>query len=207
MNKRISRNDQADRLRITREAARILAEEGVRDFLLAKRKAAERLGFDARGRRLPTNVEIEDALAEHQRLFHGATHDARLRDLREAASRAMRLLADFRPRLVGGVLSGLAGEYAPVQLHLFADTAEQVAIHLLERRIQYELDERRLKRPGGDGSDYPLYCFMLEDVVIEAIVLPLKALRQAPASPVDGKPMKRAGLEEVEELLVVSGER
>ncbi|HET7588524.1 MAG TPA: hypothetical protein VFL45_10650 [Gammaproteobacteria bacterium] len=201
MNKYVSRNDQADRLRIAQEAARILAEEGVRDFLLAKRKATERLGMDARSRNLPTNREIEDALAEHHRLFHADTHERRLRELREAARRAMRLLAPFNPRLVGGVLSGLAAEHAPVQLHLFADAAEQVAIHLMDRQIQYELDERRLKQPRGEGQNYPLYCFMLADVVIEATVFPYNAIRQAPASPVDGKPMKRAALEEVEALL------
>ncbi|HET7570166.1 MAG TPA: hypothetical protein VFK96_06235 [Gammaproteobacteria bacterium] len=201
MNHWVSRSDQADRLRIAQEAARILAEEGVRDFLLAKRKATERLGMDPRSRNLPTNREIEDALAEHHRLFHADSHEQRLRELREAARRAMQLLAPFEPRLVGGVLSGLAAEHAPVQLHLFADTAEQVAIHLMERRIQYELEERRLKQPRGEGQHYPQYCFMLGDVVIEATVFPYNAMRQAPASPVDGKPMRRARIEEVEDLL------
>ncbi|HET6725319.1 MAG TPA: hypothetical protein VFH85_04875 [Gammaproteobacteria bacterium] len=202
MNRYVSRSDQADRLRIAREAARILAEEGVRDFLLAKRKATERLGLDARNRRLPTNREIEEALAEHHRLFNAAAHERRLRELREAASRAMRIFANFEPRLVGGVLSGLAAEHAPVQLHLFADAAEQVAIHLLDRGLKYELDERRLKQPrGGAGQSYPMYRFALRDVVIEATVFPHDAIRQAPASPVDGRPMRRAGLDEVEALL------
>ncbi|HET6655055.1 MAG TPA: hypothetical protein VFH57_02305, partial [Gammaproteobacteria bacterium] len=165
MNKWVSRNDQADRLRIAQEAARILAEEGVRDFLLAKRKATERLGLDARSRRLPTNREIEDALAEHHRLFNADTHEQHLRELREGACRAMRLLTPFSPRLVGGVLSGLAGEHAPVQLHLFADAPEQVAIHLMNRQIPYELDERRLKQPRGEGTKYPLYCFLLADAM------------------------------------------
>lgn len=195
------RSAQADRLQIAREAARILAEEGVRDFLLAKRKAAERLGFDPHSRHLPGNREVEEALAEHHRLFNAAGHSRRLQELRTAAHRAMLLLESFNPRLVGDVLSGLAAEHAPVQLHLFVDGPEQVAIHLLDRHIRYELDERRLKQPRGAAQNYPMYRFAFGDAVIEAIVLPYDAIRHAPASPVDGRPMRRAGLEEVEALL------
>lgn len=205
MTKFVSRSEQADRLRIATEAARILAEEGVRDFLVAKRKAAGRLGFDARSRHLPANREIETALAEHHRLFRADSQTRRLRELREAAQRAMRLLENFEPRLVGDVLSGLASEHAPVQLHVFTDVAEQVAIHLLDRRVRYELDERRLKQPRGAGQIYPVYRFMLADAVIEATVFPYDAIRQAPASPIDGRPMRRAGLDEVEALLEDGG--
>lgn len=201
MSKYVSRSEQADRLRIAREAARILAEDGVRDFLVAKRKAAGRLGFDTRSRRLPANREVETALAEHHRLFHTDSQSRRLRELREAARAAMRLFADFNPRLVGGVLSGLATEHAPVQLHLFTDAAKQVAIHLLEQRIRYEPDECRLKQPRGAARVYPVYRFAFADAVIEAIVFPYDAIRQAPASPVDGRPMQRAGLDEVEAFL------
>jgi len=195
------RSVEAERLQIAREAAKILAEEGVRDFLLAKRKAAERLGYDARSRRLPTNLEIETALAEHHRLFGAATHAERLRELRESAHRAMRLLERFNPRLVGGVLSGLAAEHAPVQLHLFVDGPEQVAIYLMDRGIRYSLDERRLRQPRGEARYYPAYSFEIGDVMIEATVFPHDAIRHAPASPIDGRPMRRAGLDEVQVLL------
>lgn len=205
MSRHASRGEQADRLGIAREAARILAEEGVRDYLLAKRKAAERLGFDARSRHLPNNREIEAALAEHHRLFHADAHARRLRELREAARRAMILFADFSPRLVGDVLSGLAAEHAPVQLHVFADAAEQVALHLLNRQLRYELDERRLKQPSGAVHMYPVYRLAIADATVEATVFPHDAIRQAPASPVDGRPMRRAGLGEVEALLEIEG--
>jgi len=58
---------RAENLRraLAQEAARIMSEHGIRDFLTAKRKAAERFGVTD-GSVLPKNREIEDALAaEH----------------------------------------------------------------------------------------------------------------------------------------------
>jgi hypothetical protein len=89
---------------LAQEAARIMEEHGVQDFLLAKRKAAERLG-NRDDSVLPRNSEIEAALAERQRLFGGETHGARLQLQRRAALTAMRALDSFGPRLVGPVLS------------------------------------------------------------------------------------------------------
>src|SRR5579863_4369757 len=100
MNRRVS--PQTDDLRrlLTQEAARIMSEEGVRDFLFAKRKAAERLGFDPRSLHLPTNLEVEEALAARQRLFQAESQPGHLRHLRQTAREALRLFARFNPRLV-----------------------------------------------------------------------------------------------------------
>ena len=99
---------RGDNLRreLAQEAARIMAEHGIRDYLIAKRKAAERLGVMDGGALLPKNSEIEAALAEYQRLFGGASHASALQAQRHAALAAMRYLSEFSPRLVGSVLSG-----------------------------------------------------------------------------------------------------
>src|SRR6516162_4394192 len=85
---------------LAQEAARIMAEHGIRDFLVAKRKAAERFGV-VDGAVLPKNTEIETALAEYQRLFGGASHLRTLHGQRRAALLAMQRLRAFEPRLVG----------------------------------------------------------------------------------------------------------
>jgi len=103
-----------------------MAEHGIRDFLIAKRKAAERMGVSDVAAVLPRNVEIEEALAEYQRLFGGESHVESLHSQRRAALNAMLYLREFEPRLVGAVLSGTATEHSDVQLHLFADRAESV---------------------------------------------------------------------------------
>jgi len=194
-----SRNPQIAE-EIARTAARLMAEEGVRDFATAKRKAADRLNV-APNRNLPSNVEIEQALVEYQRLFRADIQPRELDHLRHAALQAMRLLERFEPRLVGPVLAGTADVHYPVTLHLFTDTPEEVDWFLLERRIPFELDERQLKPRVGQTAQYPLYRFVAGDTTIELTVFPTDGLRQAPLSPVDGRPMERATLRSVEALL------
>jgi hypothetical protein len=113
----------------------------------------------------------------------------------------MRCLADFAPRLVGSVLSGTATAHCDVQLHLFADSAEAVLINLMDRSIPHEVTERRVKMSVERVLAYPAVRFTVDDQPIDATVFPADGIRQAPVSPVDGKPMRRANLGEVEALI------
>ena len=106
-----SRSNQQLRSRIASAAARLIAEDGARDYSLAKRKAARQLGM-GNLRVLPDNDEIEEALRVHQSLYQGDEQPERLRYLREEALKAMQLLAGFRPYLRGSVLKGTAGRYS-----------------------------------------------------------------------------------------------
>jgi len=186
---------------LAQEAARLMAEHGIRDFLVAKRKAAERLGVIDGVALLPKNSEIESALAEYQRLFRGASHLEALEAQRRAALAAMRYLREFAPRLVGPVLSGTATEYTEVQLHLFAERVESVTLKLLDGGIPHELTEKRLKLNAELVRPFPGVRFEVDDQPIEATVFPTDGIRQAPMSPVDGRPMRRADAGEVEALL------
>ncbi|HEU5443060.1 MAG TPA: hypothetical protein VFU61_04495 [Steroidobacteraceae bacterium] len=186
---------------LAQEAARIMAEHGIRDFFVAKRKAAERLGLTDGTAALPKNTEIETALAEYQRLFARESHEESLQAQRRAALTAMQALRAFEPRLVGPVLSGTATEYAEVQLHLFADYAESVALKLIDRGISHEVTERRVRMSPERVLAVPGLRFEVGDQAIEATVFPADAIRQAPVSPVDGRPMRRASVIEVEALL------
>jgi hypothetical protein len=194
---------RSDNLRraLAQEAARIMAEHGIRDFLVAKRKAAERFGVSDGAALLPKNSEIEEALVAYQRLFGGASHLEALYAQRTAALSAMRYLQEFEPRLVGPVLSGTATEHSEVQLHLFADRAESVTLKLIDQGIPHEVTERRVKLNPERFRAFPGVRFAMDDQPIEATVFPPEGIRQAPVSPVDGRPMRRATALEVEALL------
>jgi hypothetical protein len=194
---------RADNLRraLAQEAARLMAEHGIRDFLIAKRKAAERLGVMDGAALLPKNSEIESALGEYQRLFGGQSHLMALDAQRRAALSAMRYLHEFEPRLVGAVLSGTATRHSEVQLHLFAERAESVTLKLLDEGIRHEVTERRLKFGTEQVRSFPGLRFEMEEHSIEATVFPPDGIRQAPVSPVDGRPMRRANATEVAALL------
>src|SRR5689334_8771779 len=100
-----SRSSDELRERLAQEAARLMAENGIADFGLAKRKAAERLGVRG-ARALPTNAQIQASLVERQRLFEPEEHEHRLAELRRVAADVMLGLEAFAPRLVGAVLAG-----------------------------------------------------------------------------------------------------
>jgi hypothetical protein len=192
----------ADYLRraLAQEAARIMSEHGIGDFLQAKRKAADRLGMHDVAV-LPKNTEIEAALREHQRLFGGLSHEHSLREQRRIALDAMRLLVEFQPRLVGSVLTGTATDHSEINLHLFADRSETVAIRLMEIGVPHEFYERRVKMDAERNLTYPALRFAANGRTIEATVFPIDGIRQSPYSPVDGRPMRRADAKEVSELL------
>jgi hypothetical protein len=195
-------NPRADLLRqaVAGEAARIMREQGVADYLLAKRKAAERLGVTDASI-LPRNTEIEAALVAHQRLFRAGRHETDLAALRRSALEAMRLMADFQPRLVGPVLAGTASSHSEINLHLFSDSPEAVSLRLEDRGIPHEVLERRLRFERDRSVSYPALRFVAGRQTVDAVVFPLDGIRQAPQSPVDGRPMRRASPAEVEALL------
>lgn len=176
-----------------------MCETGLRDFQLAKRKALQRLRISEQ-RNLPSNEEIESAVSEYQRLFRAHSQPQRLAELRRTAVRAMRFLARFEPRLVGAVLSGTADEHSDICLHLFAETAEEVGLFLLENGVPHEHGERTLRLASDDSQRLPTCRFMADDVPVELVVFAARTRRRVPLSPVDGRPMQRAALQTVEAL-------
>ena len=197
-----NRNSETERARqvLAQEAARIIVDHGIRDYRVAKQKAAERLGVGSRGS-LPGNAEIEAAVAEHLQLFGGASHEDRLRLMRVAALSAMDLLASFTPRLVGPVLSGTADENSAVNLHVFADSPEMVAMELTDMGVNHKPYERRLKSRRDQLETFAGFEFHHSNSPIQATVFPVDGIRQAPMSPIDGKPMRRVDSEGVQAML------
>ena len=183
-------NDRARQM-LAQEAARIIVEQGIQDFRVAKNKAAERLGLRDRGS-LPGNSEIQQAVGDHLKLFRGDAHFNLLQALRRAALSAMEILSPFSPRLVGPVLNGTAADNSAVNLHVFSDTPELIAMKLDENRLNYRPYERRLKSRRDRAESYAGYRFHHDESSIEATVFPIDGMRQAPISPVDGRPMKSA---------------
>ncbi|HEY4555363.1 MAG TPA: hypothetical protein VIG68_02845 [Lysobacter sp.] len=187
------------RHRLAHEAARLMAEGGMRDYHQAKLKAAERLGiFDDAS--LPRNREIEDALREYQRLFQ-RDNDAALLERRTAALRALEFFAPFQPRLVGPVLEGTADAHSPVALHLYSDDADAVARFLDEHGIPAEPRGRRVRLDRKRETEAPVWLFSADGIAFDLTVLPLDVLRQAPLGAIDERPMQRASLAQFERLI------
>ena len=194
------RNESTTRKRLSAEAARIMAQEGVQDFLQAKRKALRRLNLPEKTT-LPTNQEVELALRDYLQLFHRENTDQLLQHMRQLALEAMRFLQHFSPRLCGPVLQGAFTTSSDIQLHLTADNSEEIALHLLHHNIPYQESEKRLRFGPERYEILPSYRFQADDVDIELCVFSRTLARATPLSPVDGKAMARADIKAVEALL------
>jgi len=197
MPKDTGRNDR--RSRIAYLAARLMAEDGIEDYALAKRKAARQAGMPDR-RELPTNEEVEEALRTYQQIYHREEHRNRLRVLRETAVRAMRELARFNPHLTGSVLNGNAGKYADINLQLFTDNEKAVELYLIDRRIPYQAAQSRLCS-GEEMRTVPVYTLSDHGTGIELTVLSMLDLRGPLRTSPEGKSIERAKLQAVEQLL------
>lgn len=188
------------RQQLAHEAARLMAEGGIRDYHQAKRKAAERLGIrdDAS---LPRNVEIEEALRSYQRLFRAEGQPAALEQRRRAALDALEFFAAFSPRLVGAVFDGSADADSPVCLQLHTDAPQEVAEFLQLHAIPAQARQRRLRLDRERTADVDVWLFVADEVAFDVAVLPAATLRQAPLSALDGRPMARASAAQLRALL------
>src|SRR5688500_9461577 len=176
-----------------------MAEDGIDDFALAKRKAARQLGAtDAQA--LPANDEIEAELRAYRALYEPEEHEERIAELRRIALDAMAALERFSPYLTGPVLKGTAGPYAGIDLQLFPESPKDVEIHLLDRGIVYGTQEGR--RFSGDRA-HAVSVLSLEwqGAPLKLSVFDPRDERVALKTSQAGRVMERAGIAEVRALL------
>jgi hypothetical protein len=198
-----SRRDLNLRRQIAYLAARLMAEHGIADYGAAKQKAARQAGL-ADANLLPDNHEVEEALRDYQGLYQRDDQPAHLQLLREVAVKAMREFAQFRPVLVGPVLSGTAGQYSDVSLQLFTDDPKALTMFLLNRHYRFEESSRRVRR-GDLAEDVPQIHLMIDDVPVSLTVLDTDYERLGARARGEEEP-QRARLAEVEALLARANE-
>ena len=191
--------DAQDRTRIAQVAAKLIAEHGITDWSLAKRKAARQLMLPDRAA-LPGDDEIEVALLEYHALFGGAAHAASLRTQRDEALRWMRRLQQFEPTLVGGVAAGWATAYSDIHIALSAADPKAVELALLNAGVAF----RTMHASGGDASD--LYIDTPHGGVRLSVRTP-EELRQWPRRDRHGNPSVRLDTDALAGLLAGDGAR
>ncbi len=199
---RMSRNNGRQngmRARIAAAAARLMAEDGINDFALAKRKAARALGA-APTEGLPGNDEIETELRAYLALYQAEEHPERVAGLRAIALEAMNVLERFKPYLTGTVLAGTAGPYAEIELQLFPESTKEVELFLIERNIAYAAsDERRYT--GDRARAVAVITLDWQGVALILSVFDPRDERSALKTTRAGRVTVRAGIAEVRALV------
>jgi hypothetical protein len=175
------------RARIAATAARMIAQDGA-DYATAKAKAARQvMGVDRPSPNyLPDNLQVEDEVRRYQTLFQGPAQAARLQRLRSTALDVMEQLAEFKPYLTGAVLSGTAGEHDDIHLQLFADSAKEVEIYLLNRNVNIEISETPHFK-GGRHDPVETVSFLWHKETVHAELYDMNDLRGALKPRADGR--------------------
>ena len=181
------------RAAIASAAARLMAEDGITDYHLAKRKAARQLGLTEHVG-FPDNAEVEAELRAYRSLYQGEEHEELLLALRHTALELLDLLADFRPYLTGSVLEGTAGEHSAIDILLFADSAKEVEIFLLNRGIDFQHAEPRNERVEA-------VLVMETDTANANLIILAPQQERVSLKYRDGRPRERARAEAVRALL------
>lgn len=150
--------DKRTRAALADLAARIMAESGL-NWTDARTKAAKRLGVEPGVASHIDASEIQAALRAHQALYLPEAADV-LRQLRQAAVHAMRVLQDFDPRLVGAVAEGTITEHSPIELLVRADSEKDLEHRLINAGIGYAVQSR----PNASAVKYR--CADSEPVVL-----------------------------------------
>lgn len=194
------RSPEFDRRTICEEAARIMVEHGITDYHFAKKKAVQRLGLSPRRTELPSNRELAEAMRVRLRLFDGAGLNERYRTRLGRAVEIMELLNEFRPRLVGPLLEGIATQHGAVELHLFCDAPETVMLRLQDMQLPHQPFDKRVRFPSDQYEQIPGFSFEWKSSTVDVLVFKYRRIRQAPMCPVEGRPMRRASADRVLEL-------
>lgn len=194
------------RVRIAGEAARLMYEEGVKQYFTAKRMAARRLLGKVAGKRmryqpsdLPSNGEIRDALLGLAELAEGEQRRRRLFAMRILALEAMRALGPFEPRLIGSVSTGHVRRGSDIDVQVFSDHEETFERHLHGLGWFFER-ERVTIHKAGEIREYTHF-HVMDSFPIELTLYPVRDLRFRPRSSTDGKPIVRVRTSALELML------
>ena len=175
------------RLEIAAAAARLVAQDGA-DYGSAKRKAARQILGDAPGGSnvLPDNEMIEEQVRLYNALFLANSQPARLFQLRTIALQVMEALQQFQPLLSGPVLNGTAGPHDEIYLQLFAESAKDIHIFLLNKNVVLDMSETpHFKGPRYDAVETASFLWKNEGV--HAAMYELDDRRGALKPKADGK--------------------
>jgi hypothetical protein len=191
---------------IALEAARLMYEEGVKQYFTAKRLAAKRLLGRVGGKRLryrpsdlPSNGEIRDALLVLADFAEGDRRQRRLFAMRVVALGAMKSLEDFEPRLIGSVSTGHIRKGSDIDLHVFTDDPDALIARVKELGWPWETERVTILKFGEIREYLHVHVKLTYDV--ELTVYERRELRFRPRSSTDGKPIVRVRASALEALI------
>src|SRR5947209_11745929 len=134
---------------IALEAARLMYERVESEYFYAKRNAAKRLcRSSVKPEDLPSNAEIREQIQVFARIHEGDRRTEHLRDMRLEALRLMRQLRQFRPRLIGSVMTGHVRKGSDIDVHVFSDSVGLITDLLEQEGYAHDVERKQVVKHG-----------------------------------------------------------
>lgn len=191
-----------DKLRqaIALEAARLMYERVESEYFTAKRKAAKRLcRRSVKPQDLPSNAEIREQIQTFARIHEGDSRTRHLREMRLDALRLMRLLANFRPRLIGSVMTGHVRKGSDIDLHVFSDSIALVTDLLEQEGFSFDVERKQVLKHGEERVFTHVHVHARFNY--ELTIYAEDKAHYIFKSSITGKAIERASIAELEEFL------
>lgn len=189
------------RRQIAWEAARLMYERTESEYYRAKIKAARKVckGW-VKPADLPSNAEIRDEIQLFARLHEGESRNAHLKSMRLEALALMLLLKDFKPRLIGSVLTGHVRIGSDIDIHVFTESIEAVTLILEDEGFLFDV-ERKQVRKDGESTTYT-HIHVRGEYPIELTLYPYNKAHYVFKSSITGKAIERASIKELKKFLL-----
>ena len=171
------------------------------EYFRAKLKAAKRIcrGW-VKPQDLPSNSEVRDQIQCLARLHEGNSRTENLREMRVEALRIMRVLRAFRPHLIGSTLTGHVRHGSDIDLHVFCDSIESVAGAMEAEGVVFDVERKRVRKHGEERVYTHIH--VNDRFPLELTIYAASLVNYAFTSSITGKPIERASIAELEQLLV-----
>ena len=148
-------------------AAQLIMEEGIKDYLFAKKKAARSLGLNENVS-LPTNSQIDKAIDEFNKIFNPNIDIEFLELFKTQALEIMSIFKNFKPHLMNQLSQGIIPKFPEIKINLFADNLKDVEYVLLNSELSYDFKEIKMNAKEGKYSIKSIPTIYLENLSIPA---------------------------------------
>src|SRR5260370_22533723 len=115
------------------------------------------------------------------------------------ALRLIRLLRQFRPRLIGSVMTGHTRKGSDIDIHVFCDSPALITDQLESEGLQYDLERKQIVKFAEARVFTHIHIY--GSFNFELTVYAEYRAHYVFKSSITGKPIERASIRELEELL------
>ncbi|MFK5893212.1 MAG: hypothetical protein QM504_08335 [Pseudomonadota bacterium] len=172
------------------KAAQLLYETGSSNFTFAIKKSAKQLDVN-NSKLFPKQNEVLKELKMLQGLYDSTQESEFFKQFWfDSALKLVKKLQVFEPHLVDPLSNSLLNPDTPIDLHFFKSTVEELAIFLIDQKINYQLKEMKLLLSRQKLTNISYFESYIKHIRIRLFVFDMNKPAIRPINSIDQKPVR-----------------